>query len=167
MHLLQDILFKPPTDKGFLDSKFGFSIKLGLLALSMAIVIGIPVGVISALNQNTWIDYLSLFIVTIGISIPGFVLAIFLIIIFGSTLHWLPIVPDNWDGLAVWIMPAVVLGFGTMARSARLTRASMLEVMRMDYIRTARAKGLAERIVIFNVKGDRYLLEVPLLYVQR
>ncbi len=72
----------------------------------MAIVIGIPVGVISALNQNTWIDYLSLFIVTIGISIPGFVMAIFLIIIFGSTLHWLPIVPDNWDGLAVWIMPA-------------------------------------------------------------
>ena len=147
---VQDILFKPPEDQSFLNSKFGFSIKLGLLALTMAIVIGIPVGVLSALNQNTWIDYISLFIVTIGISIPNFVLAIFLIILFGSMLHWLPIVPDNWDGLPVWIMPAVVLGFGTMARTARLTRASMLEVMRMDYIRTARAKGLTERVVIYR-----------------
>lgn len=147
---VQDILFKPPEDQSILNSKFGFSIKLGLLALTMSILFGIPVGVISALNQNTWIDYISLFFVTIGNAIPGFVLAIFLIIIFGSTLHWLPIVPDNWDGLPVWIMPSVVLGFGTMARTARLTRASMLEVMRMDYIRTARAKGLAERVIIYR-----------------
>jgi oligopeptide transport system permease protein len=147
---VQDILFKPPEDQTFLTSKFGYSIRLGVLALMMSIVIGIPVGVLSALNQNTWIDYVSLFIVTIGNAVPGFVLAIFLIILFGSTLHWLPIVPENWDGFAVWIMPSVVLGFGTMARTARLTRASMLEVMRMDFIRTARAKGLAERVVIYR-----------------
>jgi oligopeptide transport system permease protein len=148
--MVQNIIFSPPEDKSPLESKFGYSLRLGLLAITMAIVIGIPVGVLSALKQNTWIDYVSLFIVTTGISIPGFVLAIFMIIIFGSTLHWLPIVPDNWDTLNVWLMPAVVLGFGTMARSARLTRGSMLEVMRMDYIRTARAKGLTERVVIYR-----------------
>jgi oligopeptide transport system permease protein len=116
----------------------------------MAVIIGIPVGVLSALKQNSWIDYLSLFLVTVGISIPGFVMAIFLIILFGSILHWIPIVPDNWDKFVFWIMPAVVLGFGTLARTARLTRGSMLEVVRMDYIRTARAKGLSERVVIFR-----------------
>jgi oligopeptide transport system permease protein len=147
---VQEILFNPPVDKSFFESKFGYSMRLGLLAVTMAVVIGIPVGVVSALKQNTWIDYLSLFIVTIGISVPGFVLAIFLIILFGSTLHWIPIAPDNWDSLSVWLMPAVVLGFGTMARTARLTRGSMLEVTRMDYIRTARAKGLAERVVVYR-----------------
>lgn len=113
-------------------------------------VIGIPAGVISALKQNTWIDYISLFIATIGISVPNFVIAIFLIIIFASTLKWVPVIPISWDDFTVWILPAIVLGFGTLARSARLTRASMLEVMRMDYIRTARAKGLAERVVIYR-----------------
>lgn len=147
---VQEILFNAPEDKSFFESKFGYSMRLGLLAVTMAVVIGIPVGVISALKQNTWIDYLSLFIVTIGISVPGFVLAIFLIILFGSTLHWIPIAPNNWDSLSVWLMPAVVLGFGTMARTARLTRGSMLEVTRMDYIRTARAKGLTERVVVYR-----------------
>jgi oligopeptide transport system permease protein len=147
---VQDILFKPPEDKPVLDSKFGFSMRLGVLALTLAVIIGIPVGVISALNQNTWVDYLSLFIVTIGISIPGFVMAIFLIYFFGLNLHWIPIVPQDWGNLNVWILPSVVLGFGTMARTARLTRSSMLEVIRQDYIRTARAKGLAERIVIYR-----------------
>ena len=148
--MIQDILFKPPADQSILESKFGFSMRLGLLSLAMAVIIGIPVGVLSALKQNSWIDYLSLFLVTVGISIPGFVMAIFLIILFGSILHWIPIVPDNWDKFVFWIMPAVVLGFGTLARTARLTRGSMLEVVRMDYIRTARAKGLSERVVIFR-----------------
>jgi oligopeptide transport system permease protein len=147
---IQEMLFKPPDGETFADSKFGFSMRLGLLSLAMAIVIGIPVGVISALKQNTWVDYLSLFIVTVGISVPSFVMAIFLIILFGATLHWLPIVPTNWDSVNVWLMPAVVLGFGTLARTARLTRGSMLEVTRMDYIRTARAKGLNERVVIYR-----------------
>jgi oligopeptide transport system permease protein len=147
---IQDILFQPPEDQNILYSRFGYSLRLALLAMAMSVVIGFPVGIISALKQNSWVDYLSLFIVTIGISVPGFVLAIFLIILFGSTLHWLQIVPQDWDPISVWIMPVVVLGFGTMARTARLTRASMLEVMRQDYIRTARAKGLVERIVIFR-----------------
>jgi oligopeptide transport system permease protein len=145
---IQQILFDPPKGKGFWDSRFGYSARLGLLALSTAILIGLPVGIISALKQNSWIDYISLFVVTIGISVPSFVIAIFLIIILGSWLHLIPVIPKTWASPSVWILPGVVLGFGAMARTARLTRATMLEVMRMDYIRTARAKGMVERLVI-------------------
>jgi len=157
---VQSILFQPPEDLNFLYSKFGYSVRLATLAMAMAILIGFPVGILSALKQNSWIDYTSLFFVTIGISVPGFVMAIFLIIIFGATLHLLPIIPSNWDELKVWIMPAVVLGFGVMARTARLTRSSMLDVMRQDYIRTARAKGLAERVVIFRHMVKNALIPV-------
>ena len=146
---VQDILFSAPeTQTGFLKglySRFGYSFRLALAALTFAIAIGIPAGIISALRQNSPIDYVSLFFVTIGISVPNFVIAIFLIIILGSWLKLVPIVPRSWDEATVWLMPMIVLGFGTMARTARLTRGSMLEVMRMDYMRTARAKGLVER----------------------
>lgn len=145
---VQQILFKPPEGMDFLHSKFGYSMRLGVLALLMAITIGIPIGVISALKQNSIIDYISLFIATIGISVPNFVIAIFLILIFAVALGWVSIVPRTWDQVDVWILPVLVLGFGTLARTARLTRSSMLEVMRMDYIRTARSKGLKERVVV-------------------
>ena len=147
---VQQYLFTPPVGRSFLYSKAGYSLRLGVLALVLAVVVGIPTGAISALKQNTWIDYISLFIATVGISVPNFVIAIFLIIIFASTLKWVPVIPISWDDFSVWMLPAIVLGFGTLARSARLTRASMLEVMRMDYIRTARAKGLTERLVIYR-----------------
>ncbi len=147
---IQQILFKPPEGKNFLYSRFGYSVRLGVYAMLFAVILGVPAGIISALKQNTWADYISLFIVTIGISVPNFVIAIFLIIIFASWLHVVSIVPRSWDQVDVWLLPAVILGFGTMARTARLTRASMLEVMRMDYVRTARAKGMAERLVIFR-----------------
>jgi len=147
---VQDILFEAPKGKSFLYSRFGYSLRLGSLALGMAILIGIPAGMIAALKQNTWVDYISLFITSVGISIPNFVMAIFLIIIFASMLHMVSVVPKNWDDAKAWILPAAVLGFGTMAFTARLTRASMLEVLRQDYVRTARAKGLHERVVIFR-----------------
>jgi len=137
---IQQILFRPPEEKNILYSRFGYSMRLGVYSLLFAIIIGIPAGVISALKQNTMIDYFSLFIVTLGISVPNFVMAIFLIIIFASTLHMVNIVPRSWDEVSVWVLPAVILGFGTMARTARLTRASMLETMRQDFIRTARSK---------------------------
>lgn len=146
---VQDILFAPPEGKAFWYSRFGYSARLGLIALTIAIAIGIPVGMMAALGQNTWRDYLGLFIATGGISVPSFVMGIFLILIFGSWLHLVSIVPRSWDEFKVWILPSLVLGFNTTAYTARLTRSSMLEVMRQDYIRTARAKGLAERVVIF------------------
>ena len=147
---VQDILFEPPKNKSNLNSKFGYSLRLGLLALTMAAVIGVPVGVFAALKQNSWVDYLSLFIATAGISLPSFVMAIFLIIIFASTLHWVSVIPKSWEDTKAWFLPAAVLGFTTMAYVARLTRTSMLEVLRQDYVRTARAKGLGERLVVYR-----------------
>ena len=145
---VQSILFAPPPKQSFMESRFGYSLRLGFAALGFAIIFGIPIGVVSALKQNTAWDYGGLFIATSGISVPSFVLAIFLIIIFGSWLHWIDIIVDSWKEPKYWIMPALVLGFGTMAYTARLTRTAMLEVMRQDYVRTARAKGLAEQVVI-------------------
>jgi oligopeptide transport system permease protein len=145
---VQDILFDPPKGKSAIYSRFGYSMRLGFLAVSMAAIIGIPIGVAAALKQNSWVDYLSLMIATIGISLPSFVMAIFLIIVFASMLHLVSVIPKDWDQIKAWILPAAVLGFGTMAYVARLTRTSMLEVLRQDYVRTARAKGLHERVVV-------------------
>ena len=147
---VQGILFDAPPQQTFWQSRFGYSLRLGATALFFAIIFGIPIGVIAALKQNTLWDYLGLFIATSGISVPSFVLAIFLIIIFGSWLHWIDIIVDNWNQIKYWIMPATVLGFGTMAYTARLTRSAMLEVLRQDYVRTARSKGLAERVVVIR-----------------
>ncbi|HEX9389251.1 MAG TPA: ABC transporter permease, partial [Anaerolineales bacterium] len=142
--------FDPPKAKSAIYSRFGYSMRLALLAVSMAAFIGVPVGVFAALRQNSWVDYVSLFVATIGISLPSFVMAIFLIIIFATGLHLVSVVPKNWDQFRAWILPAAVLGFGTMAYTARLTRTSMLEVLRQDYIRTARSKGLHERVVVYR-----------------
>lgn len=145
---VQDILFSPPADAPFWKSRFGYSARLGLLALGIAILVGIPVGVMAALKQNTFWDYLGLFLATSGISVPSFVLGIFLIIIFAVWLHFVSVIPTSWDAPKAWILPAIVLGFNTTAYTARLTRSAMLEVLRQDYVRTARAKGLAERVVV-------------------
>ena len=147
---VQDVLFSAPEGKTFWQSRFGYSIRLGVMALVMAIFIGIPIGIIAALKQNTIVDYAALFVATSGISVPSFVLAIFLIVIFASRLHWIDIVVDDWTQIKYWFMPMTVLGFGTLAYTARLTRSAMLEVLRQDYIRTARAKGLAERVVVLR-----------------
>jgi oligopeptide transport system permease protein len=147
---IQDILFQAPEGKPFWYSRFGYSLRLALASLSIAIFVGIPIGTIAALKQNTIIDYASLFLATAGISVPNFVMGIFLIIILASWLHLISVVPKSWDTLRPWILPAIVMGFGTTAYTARLTRSSMLEVMRMDYVRTARAKGLAERVIIIR-----------------
>jgi oligopeptide transport system permease protein len=158
--MVEDILFDPPPGKPFWDSRFGYSVRLGLLALSIAILVGIPVGVVAALRQNTVVDYVSLFIATAGVSVPSFVIAIFLIIILASWLHLISVVPRSWVELRPWLLPALVLGFGTLAYTARLTRASMLEVLRQDYVRTARAKGLSERVVV-----NRHMIKNALIPV--
>ncbi len=157
---VQDILFGINDNTTFWHSKFGYSLRLALLSFTFAIVVGIPSGIISALKQNTWIDYLSAFIANIGVSVPNFVIGIFLIIIVSVWLGWAPVVPRDWGSINVWIMPALVLGFYTTAFTARLMRSSMLEVMRQDYVRTARAKGLHETLVV-----DRHMLRNALIPV--
>ena len=124
----------------------GTTFQLGVGALVFALAFSIPLGIISALKQNTIIDYLSMLVATIGTTIPGFVLAIFLIYIFGVSLHLLPFV--GWGSWQHMVMPMFVLGLGAGGFLTRITRASMLEAIRQDYVRTARSKGLHERAVI-------------------
>lgn len=130
--------------------KFPTSAKIGLVGIVFAVLVGVPLGILSALKQNTWIDYLSLFTSTIGVSVPTFVSGLLLLIFLSKGLNVSPIRrPEEWNGLGVaYLLPGIVLGLGTMAYMARLTRASMLEVKRQDFVRTARAKGLANGPVI-------------------
>ena len=122
--------------------------QLGVQALVLSLAISLPLGVISALKQNSWIDYGSLFFATVGYTIPSFVIAIVLIFIFAVDLRLLPIV--GWGDLRHMILPTVVLALGPAAFIARITRASMLEAIRQDYVRTARSKGLREQVVIVS-----------------
>jgi oligopeptide transport system permease protein len=119
---------------------------LGFTAFILAILIGVPFGMAAALKQNSWIDYLSVLFSTVFASIPGFVLGILLIIIFSVELHWLP--TGGWGNIQKLIMPAFALATLPAAYIARITRASTLEVLRQDYVRTARAMGLKERIIM-------------------
>ena len=119
---------------------------LGAIAFFLAIIIGIPFGMAAALKQNSAIDYISVLFSTIFASIPGFVLGILLIIIFSVTLHWFP--TGGWGGIRQIIMPAFALATLPAAFIARITRASTLEVIRQDYIRTANAMGLQQRVIL-------------------
>ncbi len=119
---------------------------LGIIAFILAIIIGIPFGMAAALKQNSVIDYLSVIFSTIFASIPGFVLGILLIIIFSVALHWLP--TGGWGNIKQLIMPAFALATLPAAFIARITRASTLEVMRQDYIRTVQAMGIKQRVIL-------------------
>jgi ABC-type dipeptide/oligopeptide/nickel transport system permease component len=123
------------------------STQVGLVSIGLALFIGVPLGIVSALKQNSLVDYVAMFFSMLGVSIPNFLLGIMLILLFALTWELLPTYGwgDDWKQV---IMPAVTLGTGGMAIIARLTRASMLEVIRADYIRTARAKGLREQVVV-------------------
>jgi ABC-type dipeptide/oligopeptide/nickel transport system permease component len=141
---------------------FPISLQLGFLSMLLAIVIGIPLGTLAALKQNSFIDYSSSFFAIIGLSIPNLVLGPVLIWLFALKLNWLPVstwgakppfflgfIPTpSWDFVIHAILPTVTLGTALSASIARLTRASLLQVIREDYIRTARAKGLRERAVV-------------------
>lgn len=119
---------------------------LGVIAFILAILIGIPFGMAAALKQNSIIDYLSVIFSTIFASIPGFVLGILLIIIFSVELHWLP--TGGWGSVQQIIMPAFALATLPAAFIARITRASTLEVLRQDYVRTAQAMGIKQRVIL-------------------
>ncbi len=129
---------------------FPISATIGFLAYLLALIVGITSGTIAALKQNTKWDYASMGLAMLGISMPNFVLGPLLVLVFSLTLYWLP--PARWGGFFSFnvILPVITLSGVYMAYIARLTRAGMLEVLRSDYIRTARAKGLRERDVVFR-----------------
>lgn len=124
----------------------GTTVQLGLMAFVLAVLVGLPLGILAALGHNRWPDYLSTSVSIIGIATPSFVLAILLIVFFGVGLGWFP--TGGWKGPEYWVLPTVALAGFPIAVIARYTRASMLEVTRKDYIRTAQSKGLQQGSVV-------------------
>jgi oligopeptide transport system permease protein len=122
------------------------TLQLGLMSFVLSIGIGIPLGIIAALGHNRWPDYVATAVSLIGVATPSFVLAIILIVIFSVWLKVLP--PLGWKGPETWILPTLALAGFQIAQIARYTRASMLEVTRKEYIRTAHSKGLRENAVV-------------------
>ncbi len=149
---VNDILFQPDTEgKPIWQSRFGTTAFLGLVAMAMALLLGFPLGLIAGLKQNTIIDNLSLLVATAFYGVPTFVTGIFFIFVFAVWLGWVKVLEiDHWQNWQAWILPALTLAIGTAAYVARLTRSSVIETMRQDYVRTARAKGLGERAIIFR-----------------
>ncbi len=136
------------TVNDLIKDGFPVSLKLGLIAILLAVGVGIGAGTVAALKQNSAIDYLVMAGAMTGIVIPNFVTAPLLALVFGVYLSWLPVAGWGGGDLPHMILPIVTLALPQIAYIARLTRGSMLEVMHSNHIRTARAKGLAEKIVV-------------------
>ena len=127
-------------------ARFPNTLRLTICAISLAVILALPIGILAAVKQNSLFDGASMFIALIGLSMPVFWLGLLLILFFSLRLGWFP--SSGADGWKSLVLPTVTLGFQQMASIARVTRSSMLEVIRADYIRTARAKGVAESKVI-------------------
>ena len=131
-----------------ISDTFPVSITLGLLAMLVVVGVGVPVGVWSAYRQNSVVDRVCMFYATLGISVPSFVLGTVLVWLMSHKLQWFP--PALWEGPRYMILPAIALGAPFSGYIARLTRSAVLEVLASDYIRTARAKGLTESVILFK-----------------
>jgi oligopeptide transport system permease protein len=138
---------------------FPVSLRLGGTAVFLALVFGVAVGTLAALRQNTGTDYAAMGVAMTGIMVPNFVLAPLLTLVFGLTLSWLPV--GGWGGgIQYMVLPVFALGLYQLGFIARLTRGSMIEVLRTNFVRTARAKGLPERVAI-----TRHALKAAMLPV--
>jgi len=138
------------TVTDIIGQTFPVSLKLGLVAMVIALVIGITLGTIGALKHNGFLDYVTSFVAIIGISTPSYVVVSLLVLVLSSQFGWLP--TGGWDGVVSTkiIIPALALSLYPSAVLARYTRSSMLDVLNADYIRTARAKGLTQRMVVIR-----------------
>jgi ABC-type dipeptide/oligopeptide/nickel transport system permease component len=124
------------------------TIELAAAAMAIALLLGVPIGVVAALRPGTWLDTTFTALAVFGISMPGFFFGLLLMLLFAAQLGWLP--PTGRGGLAHLVMPAVTLGLPYVASYARITRSNMLDVLGEDYVRTARAKGLPRRTVVYR-----------------
>jgi len=136
------------TVNDLIKDGFGKTSELGLLSIALSLLLGIPCGIIAALKQSKWQDNVVMFLATIGITVPSFVMATLLIYFLAFKLNWLPIY--GWGSWQNVILPTIALSGATFAMIARLTRSSLLDVIRQDYIRTARAKGVPDNVVIYK-----------------
>lgn len=137
---------------------FPYSADLGIRAVIFATIVGISLGIIAALNRNKPLDYLSMFIAIVGVSVPGFVIGPLLQYIFSIKLKLLPVA--QWKGFAYTIMPTFALSLGSIALMARLMRASMLDVVNQDYIKTAKSKGLSPSQIVWRHQIRNAILPV-------
>ncbi len=129
-------------------TRFPNTLLLALASILLATVFGVTIGIIAGVKQNSKFDYLSMLVALLGLSMPVFWLGLMLMLLFSIKLGWFPAV--GADSFKHLVLPAITLGANSTAIIARMTRSSMLEVIRLDYIRTARAKGLAEKVVILR-----------------
>lgn len=129
-------------------SQFPRSAFLGMWALILCLLVGVPLGITSALHANKWQDTLSMIFVTVGVSVPGFVVATLLQYFISVKLRWLPVM--GFANMRYVILPAIALSLFPLSFVARLVRSSLVEVLEQDYIRTAKAKGLSNRVVIYK-----------------
>lgn len=142
--------FQSPTETvaGLIGRTWPVSIKLGGVTLLIALPLGMLLGVVAASRPNSWVDYTTSSLATLGLTIPNFVISIWLLLLLAVRLKWLP--TGGWDSWYHYIMPVIALGMAPMALAARYTRTSVLEVSRSDYVRTARAKGLGPTAIMFR-----------------
>jgi len=155
--------FKTRTVTEILGPTFPISLHLGLMALILAVVAGVSLGVLAAVNQNGPFDYVCTFIAMLGVAIPNFVMAIVVILIFVMGLKAIPYT-GGWESPVDWILPTFVLSLGPLAVIARYTRSSMIEAIRSDYVRTARAKGAGEgRVMLIHVLKNALIPPLTIL----
>ena len=141
----QSILSKRPV-ADLIAEKIAVTAELGVSAFVIAYALAIPLGTLAALHRNSFIDWISMVLALVGVSMPGFWLALLLIYAFAVNIRIFP--PTGHEGIKSLVLPALALGLPRVGKIARLTRSSLLEVIDQDYIRTARAKGLGERAVV-------------------
>ena len=138
------------TVTDLIKTGFPVSLRLGLYSILLSVCLGVTAGTIAALNQNSPFDYLVMGVAMTGIAIPNFVMAPLLALVFGVYLSWLPVAGWGGGAFKYQLLPVITLALPQIAYIARLTRGSMVEVMNSNFIRTARAKGLAEKIVVIR-----------------
>lgn len=134
----------------FRQGKFVLSIKLGISALVIAVLIGIPLGCLAAYRRGSWLDGFLRVMTTVGVAVPTFVLATLLLVFFAVQLGWLPVKSNTLPDFKSYIMPVISLSFYYTCYVAKLTRTSMLDAINQDYIRTARAKGVKTRSLVLK-----------------
>ncbi|MBI4636485.1 MAG: ABC transporter permease [Candidatus Rokubacteria bacterium] len=154
-------VYKTRTVAEILVETFPVSLLLGTMALVLAVLGGLTLGILAAVYQNRTWDYVSVSLATFGVALPNFVLAVFFIILFSFVVPLFP--TGGWDSPRNWVLPTVTLALGPLGIIARFTRASMLEVIRADYTLTARSKGLGEAPVIFKHALKNALIPVVTL----
>ncbi len=142
--------YKDFTVTELIGQGFPVTLELGCIAMSLALVLGIPIGTFAALHQNSAVDYATMSMAVVGIAIPSFVVLPFLGLFFGIYLHWLPVAGWEPESLRYLVLPVIALALPPLGVIARLTRGSMLEILRSHFIRTAIAKGLPLHTVILR-----------------